>query len=329
MCIFTIADMEIDPDNLTIWQVAAGYNGLYADVFIDNRVALIGPGDPGEWNENLPDEVFEGSHVRRFANELNIGDILLLRIGRSMVKAIGLVVCNYQYLEQFNDVYGWDLQHSRRVRWCVLNELHQFDTHVLPRYRFSRVYNEIVIEYVREIIETHQCNWQLEDLVEIRNEENLELHDLPDNLQDFVGELCHLQECYWNDNFGEDMPTEDELVSHLVIPFLKALGWQLKNIGVEWRNVDISVFSDLPRTPENCKFLIEVKRNIQQNFKIAVDQVRTYAEQLDVLCNIVVTDGKCYWIFDPETDGIIAHANFEQPKQSALDLIDLMINPNN
>jgi hypothetical protein len=43
------------------WQVAGGPKSrTYADVFLRCCVALIGPGDAGEWNSARQDNEFEG-----------------------------------------------------------------------------------------------------------------------------------------------------------------------------------------------------------------------------------------------------------------------------
>ena len=98
-----------------VWQVSAGpWDRSYLDVFLNYGVALIGPGDPGPWQAQRSDDEFEGSFVRRFATELECGDVLLLRMGLSTIWAIGLVASRYEYLSQFDDVNGWDLQHARR-----------------------------------------------------------------------------------------------------------------------------------------------------------------------------------------------------------------------
>lgn len=43
--------------------------------------------------------------------------MIMLREGAARIISIGLVASDYQYLPQFDDVNGWDLQHGRRVRW--------------------------------------------------------------------------------------------------------------------------------------------------------------------------------------------------------------------
>ena len=102
-----------------IWQISGGpASRSYADVFLRHGVGLIGPGDSGTWTPDRSDEDFAdgqgsaGSFVRRFATELKIGDVVLLRTGLSRVRAVGLVASDYLYLNQFDDVNGWDLQHG-------------------------------------------------------------------------------------------------------------------------------------------------------------------------------------------------------------------------
>ena len=119
--------MPLDGNDRSIWQVSVGpTDRSYANQFLKYGVALIGPGYSGPWRPERSDEEFEGGFVRRFASELHAGDVLLLRTGLSTICAVGLVACEYQYLQQFDDVNGWPLQHGRRVRWCPLPEPYDF-----------------------------------------------------------------------------------------------------------------------------------------------------------------------------------------------------------
>ncbi len=75
-----------------VWQVSGGpANRTYADVFLKYGVALIGPGDAGPWQPDRTDEAFDGGFVRRFAQEVQSGDIFLLRLGLSTIQAVGLM----------------------------------------------------------------------------------------------------------------------------------------------------------------------------------------------------------------------------------------------
>lgn len=52
----------------------------------------------------------------RFAEEMNDGDLAVLRIGTSNVHAVGKIAGGYEWREEFGDVDGWELQHVRRAR---------------------------------------------------------------------------------------------------------------------------------------------------------------------------------------------------------------------
>ena len=68
----------------SIWQLAGGsLSRSYYDVFLQYGVGLIGPGDSGPWHDYRTEAEFNGSFVRRFASEMQIGDIVLLRVGMS------------------------------------------------------------------------------------------------------------------------------------------------------------------------------------------------------------------------------------------------------
>ena len=65
-----------------VWQVSGGpANRSYADIFLRHAVALIGPGDAGPWSPSRDDSAFDGGFVRRFATEVQPGDIPTLTDG--------------------------------------------------------------------------------------------------------------------------------------------------------------------------------------------------------------------------------------------------------
>jgi len=55
--------------------------------------------------------------IRRFAEDISPGDIIVLRVGTQYVYGVGEIVGDYDWSDLFSDVQGWDLQHFRRVRW--------------------------------------------------------------------------------------------------------------------------------------------------------------------------------------------------------------------
>ena len=120
---------------------------------------------------------------------------------------------------------------------------------------------------------------------------------------------------------------EDELVAHCVVPFLRALGWPIERIAVKWHYIDVCVFSSLPRIPEHCHYLIEVKR-LGAGVEGALEQAIGYVSDLGVPCDVVVTDGIRYRMYEASKDfEPVAYANLAYLKQSALELFARMRRP--
>lgn len=310
--------------NRPIWQLAGGpASRPYADVFLKHGVGLVGPGDAGPWKPERSDDEFEGGFVRRFAKEMQVGDVLLLRTGIASISAVGIVASDYLYLNQFDDVNGWDLQHARRVRWSKLPGEYTFDSAVFGATptRCSRIWNEEVKDYAERFMNSPPAHWQEAPLPELPPEEP-DLEDLPVFLEGQVAKANDLVGLYWNrQNFG-DLPTEDELVAHFVVPFLRNLGWPTERIAVKWRRIDIAVFKSLPRTPENCRYVIEAKR-LGAGVEGALEQAKGYVKELGVPCDIIVTDGIRYRMYacDREFEPV-AYANLVRLKRSAVTLFN-------
>jgi hypothetical protein len=312
-----------------VWQVSAGPSDRsYADQFLKYGVALIGPGDAGPWSPDRTDEEFDGAFVRRFATELQIGDVLLLRTSLSTIRAVGLVASEYQYLPQFDDVNGWDLQHGRRVRWCPLPDPYDFGGRVFGANppRLSRVGATEIVEYANRFVRSPPTDWQA-GVLPILPEEEPELEAPPAELRDIVAQVHDLAGLYWDTNAFGERPTEDELVAHYVVPFLRALGWPVERIAIKWRNIDVCVFAGLPRIPENCYYLIEAKR-LGAGVEGALEQAKGYVSALGVPCDVVVTDGIRYRMYEARSDfAPVAYANFARLKRSALQLFSRMRRP--
>ena len=321
--------MAISGSKHTIWRVSAGpSNRSYADQFLNYGVALIGPGDAGAWRPDRSDEEFEGGFVRRFATDLHTGDVLLLRTGLSTIYAVGLVASEYLYLPQFDDVNGWDLQHGRRVRWCPLPEPYDFGERVFGSNppRLSRVKAEAIVDYANRFVQSPPTDWQSRTLIDLPAEER-ELEAPPSELREIVAQVHDLLGLYWNvEAFGK-RPMEDELVAHNVVPFLRALGWPIEKIAVKWRNIDVCVFSKLPRVPEHCHYLIEAKR-LGAGVEGALKQAIGYVSALGVQRDVVVTDGIRYRMYESsENFAPVAYANLARLKQSSLELFERMRRP--
>jgi hypothetical protein len=286
----------------------------YVDQLIEFGVALIGPGDTGEWNSALSDNDFGGSAVRRFAMEPALGDIVLLRSGQSTVHAIGLIASGYLYLPQFDDVNRWDLQHARRVRWYRLPAPYSFSTAVFganPR-RFGRINVDTVVAYAQRFIQSPPMDWQTEALPSVPDPEP-ELSSSPQSIAEIVALAADLGRSYWDrERFGAH---PDEMIAHYAVPLLRALGWPPEKIAVQWRGIDICVFRALPRVPANIEFIVEAKR-LGEGVEGALAQAQGYTSALEVTCDLVVTDGLRYRLYDGPSGFLpAAYANLMRLKQ--------------
>ncbi|MBC7170404.1 hypothetical protein H5T54_05705 [Candidatus Bipolaricaulota bacterium] len=321
--------MNTQASSRRVWQLAGGQASRpYADVFLKYGVGLIGPGDAGSWKPERDDGEFEGSFVRRFASEVQVGDAFLLRTGISKICAVGIVASDYLYLNQFDDVNGWDLQHARRVRWCSLPEEYSFNGPVFGANppRLSRTQSEEVLDYIDRFLNSPPTHWQTAALPELPPEEP-PLEDVPRSLQGLVAAANDLVPLFWDRQAFGDHPTEDEMIAHFVVPFLGTLGWPPERIAVKWRQIDVAVFRALPRTPENCYLVIEAKR-LGAGVEGALEQAKGYVEALGEPRDVVVTDGIRYRMYACQNNfEPIAYANLARLKKSATELFRRMKSP--
>jgi hypothetical protein len=231
-----------------VWQVSAGpASRSYTEVFLKHGVALIGPGDAGPWRPERDDSDYEGCFVRRFASEITPGDVILLRTGVATIAAVGLVASEYLHLNTFDDVNGWDLQHARRVRWSHLPTEHSFENTAFGAYspRFSRVWNAEVVDFAMRFVKSAPTYWQEAALPQLPSEEPA-LDTVPEALTGLVAQAADLLPLMQApEDFGAG-PSEDELIAHFVVPFLRASGWPPERIAVKWRFIDVAVFHTLP-----------------------------------------------------------------------------------
>lgn len=313
----------------SVWQISGGpASRSYVEVFLEYGVALVGPGDAGPWTPVRGDGEFEGGFVRRFASELAVGDVLLLRTGITTIASVGLVAGDYLYVNAFDDVNGWDLQHARRVRWCRLPREHAFGGAVFGANppRCSRAFNSDVVDFVERFLNSPPTYWQTAPLPELPREQAL-LAEIPSALQGIVAQAADLVPLLQDRQaFGEE-PSEDELIAHFVVPFLRALNWAPERIAVQWRHIDVAVFDALPRIPENCHLVIEAKR-LGAGVEGALEQAKGYVEALELPRNVVVTDGVRYRMYDAANSfQPLAYANLARLKQPAADLFARMQRP--
>ena len=181
-------------------------------------------------------------------------------------------------------------------------------------------------DYAERFLNSPPTHWQDVQLPELPEEEP-HLAEVPQALQGIVAQAQDLSPLYWDRQGFGDCPTEDEMVAHLVVPFLLALGWPPECIAIKWHYIDVALFSALLRVPKNCRFVIEAKR-LGAGVEGALEQGKGYVEKLGVPRDVVVTDGIRYRMYSCESGfAPVAYANLIRLKQSATELFSRLRRP--
>ncbi len=306
----------MDIKNKTIWQHAAGdWGHNHVDLCLKYDVILTG----------------QEKSINIFKNEdeMQKGDIVVLKLGRSTVYGVG-VVGQYEHLEVFDDMDGWWLGHTRRVQW-LCREQHDFPGKPLVVATTAGLYNPDVIQWL--------------DGLKLAVGEHEYLHaDLPRgdkitsdaiatylfnkgiasdsirNLLDPSGDF--LQIAKWYDGWDwNDRPSEHETVSHLVVPLLRILGWTPQRMALEWNRIDITLFSRLPRNNDDLTVVLEAKKVREPCLSWAKEQAMEYVKNKEhplVNClRVIVTDGLRYGVFtrnNNEEFKLYAYLNLINPR---------------
>jgi hypothetical protein len=316
----------MDISGKTIWQQAAGdTNRDYSDLCLRWDVILNGPGNAGKWpdcKEGLQKDELSSKKItdlRRFADEMKDGDLVVLRIGTAKVLGLGQIVGPYDWRDEFGDIDGWDLQHIRRVRWFPkdLVSPKTFDTYklkwgdttqklspgpvkewistlTLPDAAFTRPLVNLPV--TRPLVDLPVLKKQEQEISVAEISEFLFDRGVASssikNLLNEIGELIRISK--WYQRSGN--PSEHETVAYLVVPLLRALGWTPQRMAVEWNRVDVALFEDLPRSDESLRVVVEAKKMGNSCF-IAVSQAEEYANGKAGCDRLIVTDGLRYGVY--------------------------------
>ena len=299
----------------TIWQQACGDTDRnYAEVCLKWDVILNGPGYAGPWPECVKqlqkDDVSSRkiTDLKRFAEGIKDGDIIVLRLGTTDVLGVGIVVGDYLWHDEFSDIDGWDLQHVRRVKWLWngLTKPKKFPTYTLKQGDTTqKLDSQKVINWINTLtIPQTAINRKLHELPD-SSENEIEIDEISEYLFDQgvssnsiealireIDELIRIAK--WYRKFTN--PSESETIAYLVIPLLRALGWTPQKMAIEWNNVDIALFSKLPRRDSNLSAVVEVKKK-DRSCLSAKSQAQSYAQGKQSCNRLIVTDGLRYGIY--------------------------------
>jgi hypothetical protein len=308
---------------MKIWRVSGDSDDRpFADEFKTHGVGLLV--EPDGWGQSYQKR-FQRC-LRVFRDEVKAGDVFAATSKRNIVRCIGVVDGDYRELPQFDDLYGWNMRHARRVRWNLHLQEHQVGEpgrETLPSIdEIGR--DSAMGRYVLDCLNSEPTGWKTSPLPELPAVEEC-IDELPDaflTLREAWALVNDLVRAYSDrDNFP-DYPCEAEVESHFVVPVLRGLGWRPEQIAVEIRRMDVVVFSKLPRTPRNCRFIIEIKRLGTGPAHWGLKQVRAYRRDFCPSCDAVVTDGVRYWLYGEEPEAkLLLYANLLRLRKSSLSLL--------
>lgn len=300
----------------TIWQQAAGDTDRnYADLCLRWDIILNGPGYAGPWPNCEKPLRCDGwsarkaTDLRRFAEEMKDGDLVVLRIGTANVLGVGQLVGNYEWHDEFGDIDGWDLQHVRRVRWLWMdrNNPKTFDTYALKQGDATQRLNEGPVTEWLSNIEVHgdALSRSLAVLPMQEKPNDTSVTEISEFLFDHgvasssissllneIGELTRIAKWYQRAN----KPSEHETVAYLVVPLLRALGWTPQRMAIEWNHVDVALFEQLPRSDKTLRVVVEAKK-MDNSCLSAMSQALSYADGKAACHRLIVTDGLRYGVY--------------------------------
>lgn len=285
----------------TTWQVAAGDgNRDYSEVFLNFGVILSGPGDRGRY-DGTKEPYAAWPFIRAMAEEVADGDFVALKRPHGQrweILAVGKVHGGYEWLENFEFVEGWDLQHARRVKWRVPQEPVFIEG--LRRGTLARVNAPIVQERIGRLWDegVERSAVACPPVPPPLNDEELISGLLDDGLQ--VGDAETVAATLrrvrrlagWYLRCGRDN-SEHETRTFLVVPLLLALGWSEQRIKVEWNSLDVALFKQPYEGSSQPSVIVETKR-LGEGLGGAERQVLAYAKEHPSCEALVVTDGIGY-----------------------------------
>lgn len=267
------------------WQIAAGTTGrAYSELFLKYNLMFLGDGKYGDYNKN--EELYERmneSYVKKFVKEIKENDIIILRVGSKIID-VGIINEDcYKWNENFDDVMGWTLQHTRKVSWGGFSEFFdQLQQNPDSQFFYNKRYDRfsgidinkfpIELKQIIDKIKLHKPKHKSISIDKLKVQEPLELEQVGEELfakglsNESIEKLIKLIEKQkrlnkWYEKYGEDSkrPTEHEVVAHMILPMLIALGWSEQLLAIEWNKIDIATFKKTPTNHESCVMICEAK----------------------------------------------------------------------
>ena len=291
------------------WQIGSGDSDRdYSSLFFDFGVALVGPGNPGRYPEELDKyEKIEGA-VNKISplHNIMVGDRIILRSGRQKIVAVGEITEGYNYSDLFRDIDGWDLQHFVKVAWREIDK--NFKKNWLSMSTLERLNKPEVREYIdkkwpsanpiQQKYKLERIQVQKPLLNDMDIEGNLIDQGLPvEKAENMTKTIARVRKVgKWYMNTSNQYASEHEIRTFLVIPFLQSLGWPAQRMGIEvatsgQKRIDIVLYKDPKRDIPVA--LIETKK-IWTGLEQAFRQLENYSKQYKSVKYLITTTGLRY-----------------------------------
>ena len=302
---------------IKVWQIAAGEPGRdYRELFFDHDVMIMGPSGRGNALQNSyavgkPNN--PNRQVHGFVRGPKPGDRVLMRFAHDVI-GIGQIPSEeesqYSFNETFRCVYGWQLCHCRRVIWAEgyeLGSLASVFQIAKQKPTFTRVHEQRIVKMVRDINNVY-FERPLKEIPEIDSSVfsddalGVELFRAGISNKNVSDILLALQQAErllaWYPRSGRN-PTENEIVSHIILPLFLGLGWSHQQSAVEWKKVDMAFFKKTPTNEENCVMVLEAK-GLGNPLSDVLHQPKHYAQSLGLtnVKHILTTDGENLFVYE-------------------------------
>ena len=290
------------------WQIAAGSEGRdYSEFFLKYGMAFVG-----------------GDNNTRRMKKVNVGDVVVLKQGRSKILAAGRVIPKNGIhrgegdKEWLRDFDGWDLKAYCYVDWKKPNQ--PVPTGGLTMGTIKRLNQNEPQKAANSILKTGEgvkvekepdeettvTDVKDNQLLEFLIKEGLRVSSAGD-LTDTISKIRLLAKYYWHHCNWKDI-REHETRTFLVIPLLLALGWSEQQLKIELPRkggkIDIACFRknygrDL--NVNECVAIIETK-GFSSGLDYAHNQAMAYATNFPNSKAVVLTNGYCYKIYLRDAD---------------------------
>jgi hypothetical protein len=311
-----------------VWQIATGDDGRrYIDLFKKYDVMFLGPGYPGVFEDEKYRQAFEKGlisqdeqrRVKRFATQVVKGDYVLARSGKK-VELFGTVTDpTCKHLTAFDDIHGWDVSHTIRVCWhevaetqlAQLQSIESLYGHLKQVPTFTRA--DAVEAKIAPLLTTYPER-ALQGLPTPppppldRETLSHELfargvsHEAVHRVCTAIDKIRRLVDWYQRSHFATGRPTEHEVVAHIILPIMVALGWSEQLLAIEWGRRDLAAFLAVPTDKSNCKLVVEAKE-MSHGLQGVLEQAIGYTTDLPNCDRILVTNGVRNYLYSRTGDG--------------------------